>query len=107
MDRRLGIALVVIAALGVLGIVLADSGADELAALLIVPAGLTVFNPLFWIILGIVWLVRRNGSQQQQQQVVVVTGAPVDAAPRLRCPKCTGLSRADARFCGHCGAGLA
>ncbi len=69
---------------------------------------LTLFNPLFWIIFLIAVLVRRGGrGQQQQQQVVIVTGGGTQAAPRLRCPKCKGLSPDTARFCGHCGVALA
>lgn len=84
------------------GLMAAADAPDELVGVLLAPAGLTIFNPIFWIIFVIVVLARRN-RQQQQQQVVVMSGSPPTSGPRVRCPTCQGLSRADAAFCGECG----
>lgn len=105
-DRRIIIAVGIIAGAGLLGAIFMEMGLDIVGEALVLPAALTIINPLFWIIVAIVFMVRRRG-QQQQQQVVVINGDQAHVAgPRLRCPQCSGLSRADARFCGHCGRAL-
>lgn len=105
MDNRQVVLIVAGAVLGLalIGGLMAGLGApDEAVGVFLAPAGLTLLNPIFWIIVIIVVLARRN-KQQQQQQVVVVNGSAPATGPRIRCPSCHGLSRGDAAFCGECG----
>jgi hypothetical protein len=88
--------------MAVIGMIVEGTGGD--GEWFFIPLGL-VLNPVTLLIVLVVFLVRRKGGQQQQQQVVVVGGGQPQATggPQLRCGKCQGLSKAEAKFCGQCG----
>ncbi len=106
-QQRILLPIIAIALAGLFMVLLGTGAGGDAVEVFLGIALFTILNPLFWIIFLIVVLSRGRGGQQQQQQVVIVTAGGSQAAPRLRCPKCKGLSPDSARFCGHCGAGLA